>query len=222
MYSFAQRKDTRVVDEPFYGYYLSIRAVDHPGRDEIIDSMETNQSRIVKTLLGGGQEKVLFIKNMAHHLIDIHERFFLNVTSLFLIRNPKQLIASFAQVIARPSMTDIGVRKQYELFRWLQEKGQNPLVLDSGELLKDPGGVLGKLCAKLNIPFEASMLSWKPGPRPEDGIWAKHWYANVHRSSGFEVQPTSSRSLPDSLLPLCEEALPLYQTLFDHAIKAQD
>jgi hypothetical protein len=222
MYSFAQRADTKVVDEPFYGYYLSIRAVDHPGRDEIIAAMDTNQTTVVDSLLGASSDEVLFIKNMAHHLIDIEERFLLNVTNVFLIRNPRQLIASFAQVIAGPTMNDICVRKQYELFRWLQDKGRDALVLDSGELLKDPGGVLGKLCSQVNLTFEPCMLSWKPGPRPEDGIWAKYWYANVHRSSGFEVQPTSSRPLPDFLLPLCEEAMPMYKTLFDRAIRAKD
>ena len=103
----------------------------------------------------------------------------------------------------------------------LQVNGQAPLVLDSGELLKDPGGVLAKLCAQVKLPFESAMLSWKPGPRPEDGIWAKHWYANVHRSSGFERQPTSDRPLPDFLVPLCEEAMPLYKDMFNHAIKAK-
>ena len=222
MYSFAQRSDTIVVDEPFYAYYLSIRPVNHPGRDEIVASMETDKSKVVEKLLTIPENRALFIKNMAHHLIDIDQRFFLNVRNVFLIRSPKQLIASFAQVIAQPTMDDIGVRKQHELFRALQVNGQAPLVLDSGELLKDPGGVLAKLCAQVKLPFESAMLSWKPGPRPEDGVWAKHWYANVHRSSGFERQPTSDRPLPDFLVPLYEEAMPLYKNMFDHAIKAKD
>jgi hypothetical protein len=222
MYSFAQRADTVVVDEPFYGYYLSIRPVDHPGKEEIIAAMETDRDKVVDNLLRSPDDRVLFIKNMAHHLINIQERFFFSVKNVFLIRNPRQLIASFAQVIQRPTMTDIGVRKQFELFSWLSDRNQGSLVLDSGELLRDPGGVLGKLCSLTGLRFEPSMLSWKPGPRPEDGIWAKYWYANVHRSSGFEVQPTSGRLLPDFLLPLYEEALPLYQTMFDHAIKAND
>ncbi|RMF66572.1 MAG: sulfotransferase family protein, partial [Calditrichaeota bacterium] len=35
MYSFAQREDTRVVDEPLYGYYLKLSGADHPGREEV-------------------------------------------------------------------------------------------------------------------------------------------------------------------------------------------
>ena len=220
MYSFAQRSDTVVVDEPFYGYYLSIRPADHPGREEVIRSMETKQSAIVSTLLNTPRDRILFIKNMAHHLIDIDEHFFMHVRNVFLIRNPKQLIASFSQVIAKPTMTDIGVKKQHELFAWLLEKNTAPLVLDSGELLLDPAGVLRKLCQLIGIGFEEAMLSWKPGPRPEDGIWAKHWYANVHQSTGFQPQPTSTRSLPEFLQPLYEESLPLYNAMFRQAIKA--
>jgi hypothetical protein len=220
MYSFAQRTDTQVVDEPFYGYYLKVRPADHPGRDEVIASMETNPVKIVDRLLAFADKPVLFIKNMAHHLIHIEERFFTEVTNLFLIRNPRQLIGSFAQVIAKPRMTDIGVAKQYELYTRVLKSGRNPVVLDSGELLKDPEHVMTELCSRLGLPFERSMLSWTPGPRPEDGIWAKHWYHNVHKSSGFEPQPTSSRPLDENLIPLYERALPYYLEMFEKSLKA--
>jgi len=222
MYSFAQRSDTSVVDEPFYGYYLLTTGVEHPGRDEIIRSMITDPRMVVDRLLQNGQNGILFIKNMAHHLIDIEERFFRGVMNIFLIRNPKQLIASLARVIPAPTMTDIGVRKQHELFSALSARGKNPVVLDSGELLRNPRIVLTRLCAAVGIGFEEAMLSWVPGPRPEDGIWAGYWYGNVHRSSGFEVQATSDRSLPDSLMPLWREAEPLFQTMLTHAIRAED
>ena len=220
MYSFAQRTDTRVVDEPFYGYYLHIRPAPHPGREEIIKTMEIDPKKVVKSLLNGNEMPVLFIKNMAHHLIEIEERFFFSVTNLFLIRDPRQLIASFAQIISNPTMTDIGVKKQHELYTWLKQSGQEPVVLDSGELLKNPPDVLRKLCTSLHLPFESDMLSWSPGPRPEDGIWARDWYQSVHSSTGFVRQETSNRPLPANLGPLHEEALPYYTEMFDASIKA--
>ena len=44
MYSFAQREDTRVLDEPFYAYYLTHvnPLADHPGKEEIINSQSSN------------------------------------------------------------------------------------------------------------------------------------------------------------------------------------
>jgi hypothetical protein len=157
---------------------------------------------------------------MAHHLIGIEERFFSSVTNLFLIRDPRQLIASFAQIISNPTMADIGVKKQHQLFTWLRDSGQEPVVLDSGELLKDPPDVLRKLCTSLHLLFESGMLSWSPGPRPEDGIWAKYWYQSVLSSTGFVRQETSNRPLPVNLESLHKEALPYYTEMFDASIKA--
>ena len=222
MYSFAQRSDTQVVDEPFYGHYLKIRpGVDHPAKRETLASMLTEAKEVVDNVIMADYEQpVVFFKDMAHHLIDLSYHFMLPLTNLFLIRNPQQLIASIGQVMRQPSMEDIGSKQQYTLFQWLQEQGQQPLVLDSGDLLKDPPGVMEKLCHALQIPYEPEMLQWKAGPRPEDGVWAKYWYANVHRSTGFRKQESSSRPLPEHLLTLYEEAKPYYEALYEYAFRA--
>ena len=99
------------------------------------------------------------------------------------------------------------------LFLFLKKKGKTPVVIDSDELLKNPENYLKKLCELLNIPFSEKMLRWKKGGIPEDGIWAKHWYGNVHNSEGFAIQQSSLQSLPKYLEPLLDEALPHYETL---------
>ncbi|MEQ9438969.1 MAG: sulfotransferase family protein [Cyclobacteriaceae bacterium] len=222
MYSFAQRSDTRVVDEPFYGYYLTKRPdVEHPGKEEILADMEHDADKVMQEVVFGEYDRpVLFLKNMAHHFVGMDEHFLTQLTNLLLIRNPKQLISSFAQQIQEPTMEDIGSKKQHELYQFLLSQGNKPVVLDSGELLKDPPRVLQKLCEALDIPFEEQMLLWKAGALPEDGVWAKYWYANVHRSTGFSKQPTSERPLPEYLQPLYDTALPYYTELYKNSIKA--
>lgn len=222
MYAFAQRSDTQVLDEPFYGYYLATTGVEHPGREEVLENMLTSTSRILDEVIFAPQKTpVLFIKNMAHHLIQGDVDFLLQLINVFLIRDPKQLIASFAQVMPSPTMNDIGVKRQYELFHFLQSKtGQIPIVLNSSELLKNPRAVLLQLCQALHIPFEEQMLSWKAGPIKEDGIWAKYWYQNVHQSTGFELQSHGDRPLPDHCKTLYEEALPYYHELNQYTLKA--
>ena len=42
MYSFAQRKDTIVFDEPLYAHYLSVSGANHPGREDVLNSQEKN------------------------------------------------------------------------------------------------------------------------------------------------------------------------------------
>nr|WKN37936.1 sulfotransferase family protein [Tunicatimonas sp. TK19036] len=222
MYSFAQRSDTKVVDEPLYGYYLTKRPdIDHPGKEEILASMETDIDIILREVIFGDYDyPVLFLKNMAHHFVDMDEHFITQLTNLLLIRNPKQLISSIAQQMKEPTMEDIGSQKQHELYRFLIAEGNTPVVLDSGELLKNPPLVLRKVCEALEIPFEDSMLSWQAGALPEDGVWAKYWYDNVHRSTGFRKQPTSERPLPEHLQPLYETALYYYSELYENSIKA--
>ena len=60
----------------------------------------------------------------------------------------------------------------------------------------DPEGTLRAVCDRLGIPFDAAMLSWPAGPRPEDGAWALHWYANVHRAPASAGRPPATGSYP--------------------------
>ncbi len=222
MYSFAQREDTRAVDEPLYAYYLKLKPdVDHPGKAEIMDSMSSDLQQVIdEVFLKAYDRPVVFIKDMAHHLIEMELEFMLSMTNLFLIRNPKQLIASIGKVMKQPEMEDIGSQQQYELYHWLKERGQNPIILDSGELLRDSPGVMQKLCHALDITFDPKMLEWPAGTRPEDGVWAKYWYHNIHQTTGFSKQKTSERPLPDHLTALYEEAKPFYEALYQHSLKA--
>lgn len=215
MYSFAQREDVVVLDEPFYGYYLenAILENEHPAKKEILASMELNQEQIVRNINRESQYRTIFVKGMAHHYLMDSPSFILDWKNVFLIRHPKKLIASFSKVISNPTLNDIGVKKESELFLFLRKKGKTPIVIDSDELLKAPKSYLGKLCDRLEIPFSEKMLSWKKGGIPQDGIWAKHWYANVHNSQGFTVQKSSSQPLPNYLEPILEAALPYYEIL---------
>lgn len=215
MYSFSQRDDLVVLDEPFYGYYLknAILENEHPSKKEILNSMELNENEIVKNINTLSQQKNIFVKGMAHHYLSDSPRFILDWKNVLLIRHPKKLIASFSKVISNPTLNDIGIKKESELFLFLKKNGRTPIVIDSDELLKDPEMYLRKLCDHLEIPFSEKMLSWGKGGIPEDGIWAKHWYANVHNSEGFSVQKSSSQPLPKHLEPLMEAALPYYEVL---------
>lgn len=222
MYSFANRPDTKVVDEPFYAYYLKTHPeIDHPGKDETLKSQSTELDSIISEVVFKQYEnQVFFIKNMAHHLDGIDWTFLNQLTNVFLIRNPQQLIASFAQVIPNPTMLDIGLELEKDIFDYLLENGTTPIVLDSNHILTDPKTVLGNLCKKIDIPFHESMLKWEAGPIGEDGVWAKYWYANVHKSTGFQKQKTSERPFPSHLGGLLEEAMMHYNYLSQHSIKA--
>ena len=220
MYSFAQRSDTQVVDEPFYAYYLQKTGIDHPGRKETLDSMSSDLQVVLDQWVYSESSKpLLFIKNMAHHLIMEDLAFLEGMNNLFLIRDPERLITSFSKVIPNPTMQDIGLEREWELFNFIREKtGKDPIVMDSGRALENPRIILQKLCQGLEIPFEESMLSWEAGARKEDGSWAKYWYGSVHRSTGFSLPPKSKDPFPEHCRDLLEEALPFYHKLLDHSL----
>lgn len=220
MYSFAQRSDTRVIDEPFYGFYLKKTGIIHPGRKRIMQSMETDIQLVAdQLLLQNHKNKVIFLKNMAHHHIGVSDDFFKKVTNVFLIRNPKELLVSFSQVIKDPTIEDIGLKSSWELFRKLCNTKQNPVVLDSGELLKDPVIMLERLCQSIGIPYDSKMQSWPTGKRKEDGIWAEYWYHNVHKSTGFIKSQPKTVEVPKNLQKVLVEAQGYYNELSKVSIK---
>lgn len=215
MYAFGNRTDMAVVDEPFYAYYLSQHpAIDHPGKKEILESQSIDYDNVLnQVILADYDRPSVFFKNMAHHLDGADWSFLDQVQNVFLIRNPAQLIASFAQVLPSPTLLDIGLKLEYDLFQYVLSKDLTPIVLDSNEVLSDPRGQLTTLCKRLGIPFDKAMLQWAAGPRAEDGVWAKHWYDNVHKSTGWEKQKTSSRPFPEAHRALLEEAQVYYNKL---------
>jgi len=221
MYSFAQRDDFHVLDEPFYGYYLknTETEIDHPATHEILRTMDLKEEIVVDSIQSLSGLKHVFVKGMAHHYINKRPDFILKWDNVILIRHPEKLLVSFSKVIDNPKLDDIGLKKASELFLFLKENGRIPIVIDSDELMIDPERYLKKLCNKLEVPFTSNMLSWKKEGIPEDGVWAPYWYTNVHNSEGFQKQSRLHSKLPKQLEPVLEKAMPYYNTLKKHILK---
>jgi len=222
MYAFAQRADMTVVDEPLYAHFLSKTDTEaaHPGIAEILRVMENDGAQVVHAMQHKDFSKphVLF-KQMTHHLIQLDLSFLLEMENVLLIRSPKRIIASYAKVIPNPSIQDVGIKMQYDLFQQLSKAGKVATVVDAKELLLNPEKVLTLLCSELEIPFDSNMLQWKKGARPEDGCWAKYWYANVHNSTGFMPYQEKKILLKGDLANLAAECQPYYNFLYKYAIK---
>lgn len=222
MYSFAQREDTRVVDEPLYGHYLRASGARHPGGDAVMSAMNCDGAAVMRELLGqqaSDPDRRLFLKHMAHHLVDLDLGFLRTTSNVFLVRDPREMLPSLTIQLPDAKLADTGLRRQWQLFEQLRDTGQHPAILDSRELLLDPAGVLAQLCLRLEMSFDDRMLSWDKGPIPEDGIWAPHWYHAVHESTGFAPY-CAKEDFPEHLQPLLAECRPWYDKLFEHALRA--
>ncbi len=221
MYSFAQRSDTQVFDEPLYAHYLRVSGAIHPGREEILASQEKEGEKVVRELILGPHPKpVAFFKQMTHHLLELDRHFMASCKNVLLIRDPASFISSYAKVIPHPRMADIGIEEQWNLCQQLQATDSLTAVLDARQILLDPQAVLTQLCERLAIPFQQNMLHWQPGPLAQDGVWAPHWYKNVHSSTGFQPYQEKEISIPSHLQDLVAEADFFYQKLFPLAIMA--
>jgi hypothetical protein len=219
MRAWENRPDTVVADEPLYAFYLDRTALHHPGRDEVIASQPTDWRVVLDQLTraplppGTG---ISYAKHMTHHLLpEVDRTAFGPFRHAYLIRDPRELLASYARVRAEPTLADLGLAQQAEIF----EAFGGPVV-DSRDLLADPGGILRALCQALGVPFDEAMLAWPPGPRPSDGVWAPYWYDRVRASTGFTAYRPPAEPLPARLEPLADRCQPYFSRLHEYRMSA--
>ena len=228
MRSWGNRPDCAATDEPLYAHYLSTAPLSirnaHPGWQDVLNSQPTDWRVVADALTGPvpGGKPIWYQKHMSHHLTpEIDRAWVLGLSNCFLIREPAAMITSFIKVIPEPRPEDLGLPQQVELFEWIRsETGITPTVIDSREVLTDPKRSLTQLCERLGVPFSEAMLAWPPGPRPEDGVWAPHWYESVYRSTGFAPYAPKDEPVPDRLAGVLETCLGLYDTLAAHRVGA--
>lgn len=224
MRAFGSRPDTAVSDEPLYAHYLNVTGVQHPGRDEALAAQEADWRRVAAALTGPipGGRAIWYQKHMAHHLLPVIERGWLDaLTHAFLIREPDEMVASLLKTFPGAGLTDTGLPQQCEIFdRVAQRLGRAPPVVLASDVLKGPPALLEALCESLGIPFLEAMLSWPPGRRDTDGAWAPHWYASVEASTGFEPYRRRHVELDEAAARLVDECLPYYEKLYALRLKA--
>ena len=224
MRSFDARADTVVCDEPLYAHYLRSTGFDHPGADEIIRRHEADWRRVVAWLTGpvDGGATVFYQKQMAHHLLpEIERGWLVELTNVFLIREPRAMLASLLAKLGPVRLEDTGLPQQVELFEAERERtGRTPVVVDSKELLLDPRSVLTQLCERVGLEFDEAMLTWEPGARPTDGCWGPHWYGNTLESTGFAPYRDEVRHVSAEYESLVTECEALFERLHPHRLKA--
>ena len=218
MYAFAARGDCAVMDEPFYAPYLAATGLDHPMADDIIAAHEPDPARVAAACAGPipGDKPHLYMKHMPHHMLDGFPMDWAEgCVHVHLIRHPARVIASYAAKREAPTLEDIGFDRQVRLYRHL-----GGVVVDSHDIRADPRAALTALCAAIGLPFVEAMLTWPAGGRPEDGVWARHWYGAVHTSTGFAGPEGALPDLTGAYGDLCAAALPAYGEMKAQAMRS--
>jgi hypothetical protein len=247
MRAWGNREDTVVIDEPFYAYYLKATGKKHPGAEEVIASGETYWRKVVeqcgkgppparRSLGEGGSapkgKKIFFQKQMTHHLLpEVDRQWLVAVTNCFLIRDPAEVITSYIRKNPDPALEDLGFVQQAEIFDWVvgtsrcDVRGRRsapslpiPPVIDARDILQNPERMLRLLCDAVGIDFDDAMLSWPPGLRDTDGVWAKYWYDEVTRSTSFQPYRPKNEAVPDRLREIRDRCRECYDRLYAYRL----
>ncbi len=220
LYAFAQRPGCHVVDEPFYGPFLERTGLEHPGRAETLAIVPRSPEAAAEALqtLFAEHSGEIYIKNMAQHMVDMPWDWASEAAHIFWIRHPRKVIRSFAKVWPSLKLADIGIQEQAEQWGQIQAFEGPKILVDSDEMLANPGETFPHICAALGIAFTSAMLEWPTGLKSYDGPWWPHWYSQVHASSGFG--PPSELGLPlDGRYAEVEaQALPFYEILYSQRL----
>ncbi len=222
MRAWGNRDDTVVIDEPFYAYYLKVMGIDHPGANEVIATGETDWRKVVAQLTGEitNGTRIFFQKHMTHHLLpEIDREWLEKVTNCFLIRDPREVINSYIKKREEPALEDLGFMQQAEIFDFVRKRTTAiPPVVDARDVLQNPEGTLRLVCKAVGVEFSKSMLSWPSGLRDTDGIWARHWYGEVAKSTSFQPYDPTPSEVPARLREIYQQCCEYYQRLYAYRL----
>lgn len=223
MRSFSSRADCVVSDEPFYSAYLAGNSLDHPGREEVIASQPSDWRVVADQISTGAAplpRPVWYQKHMAQHMrAEMLGPWLDALDHAFLIRHPGRVIASYSRVASSITLAETGLPWQVRLLSHLKAtRAAAPVVIDADQLRRSPEPTLRALCAALGLAWDPAMLHWPAGPHPQDGVWARHWYANTWSSTGFATDLTPEGEPPRPDVSFYEEALSLYAELRAHLL----
>ena len=223
MYAFANRSDCYASDEPLYAHYLAATGVSHPGADEVIAHGETDWRTVVAQLQAGVPDgsRVWYQKHMCHHIIDgVDLHWVGSMRHCFLIREPREVLLSLSKKTDAIDAWATGLPQQARIIEAVRKiTGTQPLIVDSADILLDPAAMLGQVCEALGIGFDADMLAWEAGPKSCDGIWGRHWYDAVWKSTGFAAYRPRPGTVPTALAGVLEEVQPIYNALAANRIR---
>ncbi len=223
MRAWGNRGDTVVIDEPFYAFYLKATGKKHPGAGEVIAAGEIDWRKVVAQLTDPipNDKRIFFQKQMTHHLLPEVDRQWLDaVTNCFLIRDPRDMIASYIKQWENPALEDLGYVQQAEIFDFVRTRAKSlPPILDAKDVLENPERMLRLLCKLVGVEFSESMLSWPPGLRETDGVWARYWYTDVARTTSFRPYRPMHGEVPERLREAYERCRECYQRLYEHRLR---
>jgi hypothetical protein len=214
----AERGDFQVVHEPF-SYLAEFGETTVDGK---VARTEPELLAALRDLAGRGP---LFFKDTTDERYPgvLADKAFLasDAVHTFIIRHPRDTIASYYALNPNVQRYQIGFDAQHELYESVRAAtGRHPVVVDADDLVARPVAVVKAYCAEVGIPFLSEALTWRPGPRAE---WrpSERWHAGASVSKGF-TPPASDYGLDVEAHPVLgaylRHHLPFYEKMYARRI----
>lgn len=214
-----ERGDFECVHEPF-SYLHEFGSV------VVGDRTVTNEKDLMRGLLRLAEQRPVFFKDTTDERYDpmADEEFIQTVTHSFLIRHPEETARSYRKVNPGVRPEQLGFGHLAELRdAVLSATHQDPPLIESRDLLRDPAGVVREWCTQIGIDFVPEALHWSAGDRSE---WAasSRWHRDVSGTTGFVGAGSpagegaeDAPSLTTTDDPLAVDHLDVYRRL--HAVR---
>jgi hypothetical protein len=168
-------------------------------------------------------KEILFQKQMTHHLLpEVDRQWLSTMKNCFLIRDPAEVIASYLRKNDRVDLAleDLGFVQQLEIFNSVKSNlGKVPPVIDARDVLENPEKSLRLLCDVAGVEFDRAMLSWPPGLRDTDGVWAQHWYGEVAKSTSFQPYQAKNEPVPSHWRGIHARCQECYDQLYEFRLR---
>jgi hypothetical protein len=129
------------------------------------------------------------------------------------------VIASYVKKREDPTLPDLGFIHQAEIFDFVRARtGSAPAVVDAQDVLENPKRILRLLCEAIGVEFNDSMLRWPVGLRQSDGVWARHWYGEVAKTTSFQSYRPREVKIPAHLQEIHDRCRECYERLYEYRL----
>ena len=233
-----QLPSVKVLHEPFASsYYLSADR-----KSTQFDDYPTTAGRgfgLVSKDIGDaicrGEYNAVFSKDIAYfiedHLDILKQDGFKESKHTFLIRHPALAVPSlFKYRISEYQCVpnEAGFKQLFDVYLYVQKNlgDLNPVVVDASDLLMNPEGMLKAYCEAVGLTYKPGMSKWSQQFSHESFgcITCRGWHDTVFSSNGIIQSSTrkpipSLDSLPQDMVKVIEEAMPVYEVLQKVSLK---
>lgn len=212
-----ERPDLLALHEPFCN-------IANDSSTQVADRVVNSTDALTDALIELSAQQTVFFKDTTDCVYDSifgRQDFLKSGRHAFLLRNPREIIPSYAAIKPDMALHEVGIEYLHRIYQAVLVAGGDPVVLDSDDFVDHPEPTVRQYCAAVELPFRADALQWQPGERPE---WSQSavWHADVSSSSTVQRRErTYDRTVDNDplLRSFYEHHLPFYEYLWERRLR---